>query len=692
MHYLEPSLSFANQYPGLAYIMVFLTALAESALLAGMIVPGGIMVFAFAAMVATGQLALWPVLLMAIAGAMAGDSLGYWLGYRSRSSHAQLRIHRPFSNLPYLLGKADDFLARHGTRGIFFARFVGIMRSAVPRVAGMQAMGPAVFFSSSLLAAIGWALLHVLPGLAFGILLVITAHISHRLAVVLVLLSFSVWMFFWICRRVLFIAAQFEHKWLVNIRSWAQAQPSGNRLIRLGQRFFAWLFSLGEGAELLAAFLGMMLLAAASGFAAVVQDVLAKDSLIAVDQSVNHFFAGLRNTWTDTLFVAVTELGDAFVNTSLVIAIFLVLLLMRRRRTALFWLLTAVGGSLGMQFLKWFFHLPRPADLYEGISSYSFPSGHTTMSVVLYGFLAIILAKNVAGIRQWLFFSTVLVIAFFIGFSRLYLGAHWFSDVLAGSLIGASWAALMGIIWLQGAGKRIQGRWLFLTVLVVLCSVGTWHVMERHEHDMRRYAPQLVNRNLDVSTWQSSAWQQIPASRQDMAGTPGTPLSLQWAGQPETIRQLLISQGWHEAPWFGLQDIAALLGSETPINALPVLPQLHEGRKESLLMVREGVRPNTRQVLRLWAEHISVSPQQSPLFAGTIEEQHSRRLGPFLTLPQADGNSEELRRFLAQELRGTNAVQVQEVQRNQPALPHEQGKSTDWQGQVLLIWPDRAAP
>ena len=114
MHYLEPSLSFANQYPGLAYIMVFLTALAESALLAGMIVPGGIMVFAFAAMVATGQLALWPVLLMAIAGAMAGDSLGYWLGYRSRSSHAQLRIHRPFSNLPYFLGKADDFLARHG--------------------------------------------------------------------------------------------------------------------------------------------------------------------------------------------------------------------------------------------------------------------------------------------------------------------------------------------------------------------------------------------------------------------------------------------------------------------------------------------------------------------------------------------------------------------------------------------------
>ena len=433
MHHLEPILNFSSQHAGLAYLTVFLAAFAESLALAGLVVPGTVIVFAFGAVVATGHLTLLPVLLMAIIGAIAGDSLSYWLGYHYKE---QLRSHWPFSRYPGLLAKGEAFFLRHGGKSVLFGRFVGLVRSVIPLVAGMMAMKPAHFFITNILSAIGWGLLHVLPGVLFGASLAMAGAVSGRLAVLVLLLSFAIWSLFWICHRFLLVAKQVGQTWILGLHRWAEGSPSNNRLIRLSQRLIAWLFSLGEGAELLAAFLGILVLAAGAGFAAVAQDVLAKDPLVLVDQSVNHFFQGLRSTWADLFFVAVTELGDSLVNTSLVIAIFIVLLLKRLRRTALFWLLAAVGGSIGMQFLKWAFHLPRPTNLYEGISSFSFPSGHTTMSVVIYGFLAIILARNLAGIRQWLLFSFVLVIAFFyrifppvsgraLVFRRTGRHAHW---------------------------------------------------------------------------------------------------------------------------------------------------------------------------------------------------------------------------------------------------------------------------
>jgi membrane-associated phospholipid phosphatase len=358
--------------------------------------------------------------------------------------------------------------------------------------------------------------LEYLPGVFFGTSLAVAGAVSTRLAVIVFILVAGIWIFIWFCRKV---AALFERKgplWFSALKQWATRETPSHRFVRPLKRFFSFLLFRKQGEELLLGFLILVLFAAVWGFLGVLQDVLAKDPLVVADQAVYHFFQALRTPWVDSAFVTVTELGDSFVNVSLACAVLLVLLARRCYRAAGFWALTVLGGLLGVQVLKWAIHLPRPVSIYHGASAYGFPSGHTTMSVILYGFFAILIARRLAGAWRWGLFSSVMLIAFVIGISRLYLGAHWLSDVLGGYFIGMSWAALMGIAYLKWPDAKIPRRLLGLVAILVILIAGGWHVIRRHEKDLAFYARRYNVRTMLVSDWQSAGWRDLPVWRIDI--------------------------------------------------------------------------------------------------------------------------------------------------------------------------------
>ena len=146
------------------------------------------------------------------------------------------------------------------------------------------------------------------------------------------------------------------------------------------------------------------------------------------------------NPVLDQVMLSLTRLGDPeFV--VVVVALSLGLLLWRRQRTEAKMLAIACLGALILnQGLKLFFAKPRP-QLWTPLiveKSFGFPSGHALGSLVLYGFLAYLLAVKYPKIHHWVYsFTIVLVIA--IGVSRLYLGVHWFTDVAAGYAVGFLW-------------------------------------------------------------------------------------------------------------------------------------------------------------------------------------------------------------------------------------------------------------
>jgi undecaprenyl-diphosphatase len=134
------------------------------------------------------------------------------------------------------------------------------------------------------------------------------------------------------------------------------------------------------------------------------------------------------------------------------------LALMRQGRSALLLIGAVAGGQLISHLTKGFFVRPRP-DLVSHeayVHTASFPSGHSMMAAVTYLTLAVMLARATPRRRlkaYYLVLAVVLTVA--VGVSRVYLGVHWPSDVLAGWMIGAAWALLLYVIaeWLARRGS-----------------------------------------------------------------------------------------------------------------------------------------------------------------------------------------------------------------------------------------------
>lgn len=163
----------------------------------------------------------------------------------------------------------------------------------------------------------------------------------------------------------------------------------------------------------------------------------------AFDKSILLHIHQLANPALDTLMISITRIGDPRTVVPLTIAIFGFLCWKRDRLEANFFALNALGGAVLSYVLKLAFSKPRP-ELWPHLISektFSYPSGHALGSMVLYGFLSYLLASLYPPhAKAFYWIATALIIA--IGFSRLYLGVHWPTDIIAGYGIGFLWISV----------------------------------------------------------------------------------------------------------------------------------------------------------------------------------------------------------------------------------------------------------
>lgn len=160
--------------------------------------------------------------------------------------------------------------------------------------------------------------------------------------------------------------------------------------------------------------------------------------------------------WLRASILDLTALGGGTILTLVTLVAIGSLLAQRKRAEALFIAFAVGGGGLLSDLLKIGYARPRPdlvAHLVE-VSSASFPSGHAMNSAVTYLTLGVLLARAVPDrwLKAYVLWVGVLL-TLIVGFSRVYLGVHWPTDVLAGWAIGSAWA---GLCWIVAEQLRLR--------------------------------------------------------------------------------------------------------------------------------------------------------------------------------------------------------------------------------------------
>ncbi|HEY0721768.1 MAG TPA: VTT domain-containing protein [Gammaproteobacteria bacterium] len=599
--------TWIEHHPHIAGLGVALLCFAESLALVGFLLPGAALMFGIGALIGSGVLELWPTLIWSAIGAISGDGVSFWIGKRF---HQRVRVMWPFSRYPELIARSTDFFHRHGAKSIVFARFIGPLRPIVPAVAGMLDMPSRRFFVVNVISGIFWAPVYVIPGMVFAASLGLAAEVATRLAVmigfVLLLLLVAVWLV-----RTLYRLFHPRALPIINrLLEWSQLHPLAGKLP-------ATLLDPdhpeARGLTLMAA----ILLLATIAFALLLSS-LGGDLINSLDSFVLNELQALRTPWGDQFMVGVTELGDAGVLAPLFAALLGWLLWKRRWMAAAHWCGATLFALALTQALKWSTHISRPSEIYTGISALSFPSGHSTLSAVIYGFLAVLIAREVRISLRWIVYAVFAVLITTIAFSRLYLGAHWLSDVMGGLTLGLIWVALLGIAYRRHPASTLPLSGLLLITSLTATAAFGWHNALRFEGDMQRYARKVEYHTMPLDAWWEKGWRTLPSHRNDLSGWKSQPLSIQYAGELHALETRLLEQGWQQPVKMDAINWLQWFDESIAPQKQPLLPQLHDGRTDTLLLISQAPHAPGLLALRLWDSGIRLQPHDVPLWIGNV--------------------------------------------------------------------------
>ncbi len=309
-------------------------------------------------------------------------------------------------------------------------------------------------------------------------------------------------------------------------------------------------------------------------------DFVLADPLLRIDTRLANLFYAYRDPMLVQVFTVITDFGYSKVVIIIALGVTAILLL-RRLPYFAFGLWLSLVGSEGMTWvLKKVFERPR-SDLGVYLEhSNSFPSGHATGSVALYGFLAYILIRR--GRHPLPVAALAVVIAFLIGLSRLYLVEHYLSDVLNGYLIGSVWLllAIMVVEWLQERRPLAphepapSTRWTVRGVALAT-AIATLTFIATYNQPLRE-RPAIAPQMLETTLEQAFSSGQMSPFTETILGTRQEPTSIiVFAPDDATFVSAFADAGWVLADRVGFTSFseaiyAAWFNGEYP--AAPVTP------------------------------------------------------------------------------------------------------------------------
>lgn len=417
--------------PSWLFLIVALVSLVESLAVIGLLVPGVVLITAAASLAGHNDLSITLLLLAAGSGAVIGDGASFLLGYHQRQRVPELW---PFRAHPQWLARGARFFQRYGVMSVLIGRFVGPVRPIVPLIAGMMHMPPSTFLWSNLGSAILWAPAYVLPGYLLGRTWQQLLHLpadSRRWLILLGLLVVGLVVAFSLIRQ------QLAHE------GWAHRKLAAQvRRHPRGQRMWQALSASRPDAVLPLASL-VLLLTGLATLSAWTLWVLDQNGPLPMDHQLQSLLLSLDMPYLTRIADGLAKTGDTY-GVIVLVAPWLLWMAWRRLYALGLHLAGALGGIALVNTL--FKHLAgrvRP-DIPDYLSgSFSYPSAHTSTSVVLYGLAAAFIADGLPRHYRGLAYSGAILICVPMALSRLVIGVHWLSDLVGGALLGLTLCAVV---------------------------------------------------------------------------------------------------------------------------------------------------------------------------------------------------------------------------------------------------------
>lgn len=625
LEHAQALLAWIGEHPTESLVLLFLVAMLDALFIVGALVPAALVLFGVGAVVALGSLELWPTVLIAAAGALAGDALSFALGRRYGERLFQSRWLQRY---PEFVEGGRTFFLRHGGKGVFLARFLGPVRSITPALAGSSNMPVGWFLIVDSLAAVLWALVYLIPGVLFGASMGLAAEVATRLAGLLVLVLVLTILGIWAARAAIALFNLRAEQWVRGLLEWSRrhrrlgrfgpgladpAQPETPALLAVGALLLVlgalWLFSFGGA--------GWRMYPG------------------PFDALVHQTLSDLATPWGTATAHFIARLGEWPVYASTAVAVLAALLWRRRLRAAAHWIAALLFGVAITLLLEWLPLLPEPPAFFNGGAHASVRD--LAMPTVIYGAAAMLFATLRPPRVRAIAYGLAVTVVLLIGLARLVLAQEWVSFNSLALVLGLMWVAALTLGYRQHGPERLFAGSFALPVLsvFVIAAGMSWGVDRAATRSTS--APVEPPQWMAVGEWWDGGWKLLPATRIDMRGRELRAFDLQWAAPEARVESELIAAGWQTLAPLSAADTLRWLTQTSTIAELPVLPQVHAGRHAQLTL-RRPIDDERQQLVRLWDSGVRVQGLDGsvPVWLGSVVEQRARTYYRLFRYPVAE--------------------------------------------------------
>ena len=405
-------------------------------------------------------------------------------------------------------------------------------------------------------------------------------------------------------------------------------------------------------------------------FFEVIQSYIGQEALIRADLRIINLISHFRTPSLNQSMLFITCLASPEIITVAVIFSLIILFLLRKWSYIRSLLVFVVGGELFVWIIKNIIDRPRPP-LTEALvteTSYSFPSGHSFIAVAFYGLIVFFLfdslkKKSLKAIG--LILGIILVIL--IGTSRIYLGAHWPSDVLASYTSGLAWLTI--IITITHIKKKFNSKIIqapslphktvakISVLLIIIFSLSVYIFYKNHPLKNITITP-ISKTIIQTNEIGTKLFKTLPKISETITAAQAEPINIIIVANKEILNKAFINSGWFLLDQINPKTSLKIINSITknqPYPQTPGLPVFWDTRSNDIGFGKPTPEnlASSRHHIHFWETNFITSDGQS-IWVGTAHfDQKIKTIGKFIlpihtTDKMVDNEREEIKNNLEQ--------------------------------------------